>query len=568
MSMLSASMSAPTMGESGSIGVFDSFSDFIRSQRPGVLIVELQAQPRGRNFIEAGFAPTMGAPTMALENAAGPIIDEPLWLQLSSEGYRFRPDDPAAPRYRTDGTLARRVTTRSQITLNENLTGAPVFQVGQVEINDQEGEVSPLIESHSWAGREMRFIYGPKGGTRPEFRVIGRSFQKDWVDESDGRRSLRLQDFDFAIDHPVTTRQFGGTGGVEGALSVAGTLKPRLIGRRRHFTPRLIDPSRRYHMYHDGEAHGVLAAYYGAADAPIHAIVDNFIDFATIDLPEGMVVDCPALGICRDRPAGGIDAPFAIDARGDARSTAQLGDLIALLYREYAGLSIQQYNAAALGAFNIGEGGYWADGLSTVSIKTIANRLALDAGGKIGPGAVLTPFVIQNPATTAHAFELNSSEIVDIRRAGRVTKPVLSLVIEYAPNDLQLTADQILGAAEPDFASYAQKTGERIAPTPSASIALQEDDFISQVTLKTSLVEAFGANLLAQRYRPFFGSEQLAYDIEVSTREPLLWPIGSIVKVTHREAPWITGANALIVRNEADYDVQRPVLRVVRSGDV
>lgn len=559
-------MGAATMSRADRAPFANIFEDFIRSSRAaGSVIVELTAFPKNASPLGVGFHPTMGFATMGLRIPEGVTPPGAITLRFSADGVRFGPDDPVSPGYKTDGVLARRVNVRSSIEVQPELTDAAVISVGDIEVNDQRRELESIVENYSWAGRRVRILYGPRGETLANYRVIADTYAKDWVRSDAGVARLRLQDLQFSLDRAFQTREFGGVGGLEGDPSLAGRKKPRLIGRRTNFEPVLINAAQRWRMYNDGTATGVTAARYGGEAVPVTAF-DNLTDFATFDLPEGEVADCPPLGICRDHPAGQIDAPFTIEAVGDNANgeVTLLGDLIAKVFREFAGFDLTQYDAPSLAAFNIGEGSYWYDGSNAVTLRNVVDRLALDAGGKLAPGAKFSALPLRDPDESGFDFEIRESEIKSLTRQGRQSRPVVDVIVRWRPNDRVLDADEILlPENNTAFKAYLQTPHMTTEPQTDGQVLFEHLDFTERVELETSLVTPGGVSQLVTRFRNFFRKERFIWDVEVLTKRALLFPIGSIVRIVHRGAPWSGGKNALVVRNDADFDAQRPKLRVI-----
>lgn len=565
MSMLWATMAAATMAPGNlqfSPGAFDLFIDGVE---PGSVIVEINASPKSASPILFPFPATMAWATMAIEIPAGTIQGD-ITLRLSSDGKRFKPDDPVSPGYQTEGRLAQRVEVRSSIDIAPDVESSAVISVGDVQAFDQDRWVEDKIDQYNFDGRRVRVLFGPRSGTLADYRVVAEAFARDWARDDAGRATLRLQDLQFGLERDFQAREFAGTGGLEGDAVLKGKLKPRLIGFRTHFQPITISIADRWWMWNDGPSQGVVAAYYGGEAIPSEGDYPDLISFAAAPVSEGAYVTCKALSIGKDRPAGGIEAPVAIQAHGDnvGGYSPQPGDLIAKVFRQFAAFDLTQYDAASLGAFNIGEGGYWFDGSSRVMIKDVVERLATDAGGRLSAGARFRSIPIRDPDTASFDFEIKESEIKSMRLEGRASKPVLDVVVKWKPNDLQVDEDDlVLPANNPAFKQYVQTTGESTSPRPDARVFLRYRDYIEQVTLNTSLVTAGAVAQLEDRYRKFFGVERNYWEIEVLSRRALLWPIGSVVRITHRNKPFLNGKNALIVKSDAHYDTLRTRLRVI-----
>lgn len=564
MSMFGATMDTATMDVADVDFAQDEFTQFINGKGVGAVLVQIVGQSATPPLADGEFEPTMGEATMAL-NIPALSTSSQISLWYSSDGRKFNHDDVSGPNLRTEARLASRVEIRSSVDIEATSRSSAVTSVADIELFDQDRQVQALLSQYNFDGRPTRFFLGPKGGSRASYRQVASAFGLDQRGTAEGRLTFRLQDLQFGLNRPIQTRVFAGTFGLEGDSLVANRLKPRLIGRRVHFQPVMINAGERWWMYNDGAATGVQAAYYGGEEIPV-SVVSNFLDFANASVPEGSAVDCPSLGIIRDRPAGGIDAPFAIDAIGDSQisESARAGDLIAKVLRAFGGLTLDELNLAALASLNIIEGGVWADGTSEITVRSVSEQLAADAGARLIPANRVSAFGLNPPELSGAEFEIREAEIRSLRIDGRYSRPIASLRVQYRPNDLVLNQDQVLlPQNNASFKKFVQREGDLTEAFPDLRVVLAHRDYTDTATVNSSAINRDGANNVAARLRTWFGRERRAFELITTNRRALIASVGSVVRITHRGYPFSASQNAVIIKADQNFDTMTTRLRVV-----
>ena len=554
------------MGFAGFANV-DKFSDFLRSNRPIGIIVRLRGRPFNNNPLFARFPATMEFASMGIPVPEG-SDDGPLSFAYSANGQRFAPNDPVSPNFQTEARLARRVQIRNSLEIRPDLVSTLSTSVGDIELTDQDKEIARIVQENGFDGSRVDIDMGPIDGDLTEWRNVAVAFVNDYRRDADDQHVFRLQDATFGLEQQLNAREYAGTGGLEGPPTFRGTRKPRLWGFRTHFQPRLVDAAARWWQYNDGAAAGIESAYYGGEAVTVNR-VDNFADWLSFPLPEGQVVDCPPLGICRDRPAGGLTAPFAIGARGDNVDgyVSDGGDIIARILRNTAGLTLSEYNAASLASLNIGETGFWYDGLTDLSISGAVNRIAADSGGRLAPsGARISAFSFLGAEDGGFDYVIRESEIAagSFRCIGRYSQPVVSTRLLYRPNDLVLSQDQILNPSnDSSFKDYVQTTGIETSPIPDARV-VQNCRISTQISeISSGVTSESAASRLVARARGFFSTERYVWEFRTTNRQALVRSIGERPKVFFPTPPFTDGKVGLTVKSDPDFDQQVTAIRVV-----
>ena len=131
---------------------------------------------------------------------------------------------------------------------DKELWGHVQTDVGQVALISKGNE---LLLFHDWAERPLDVFVGPRGGKQVDFGIVaqfltrGASLTRDFI-------TIQVDDFSYRLDSLLQENLYLGTGGLEGAASIAGTPKPILIGQARQFLPVLVDGVNRIYQVHDG----------------------------------------------------------------------------------------------------------------------------------------------------------------------------------------------------------------------------------------------------------------------------------------------------------------------------
>lgn len=121
---------------------------------------------------------------------------------------------------------------------------------GELTLINNDGALDSLAD-YAVDGRFLTLKYGDDAGAYSAFTTVlvammeGLSLERERV-------SIRLRDPARLLDKPITTRVYGGAGGLDGDAGLKGTPKPVLVGEATVYKPTLIDAARLIYQVHDG----------------------------------------------------------------------------------------------------------------------------------------------------------------------------------------------------------------------------------------------------------------------------------------------------------------------------
>lgn len=156
---------------------------------------------------------------------------------------------------------------------------------------------------------------------------------------------IPLYGLDFKLNETdILTSKYGGTGGVEGPVSIKGTFKPRAYGYCRYVTPIRIDTAYVVYQVHDGACQNIPAVYENAITLGDPAFtVSTYAQLIGLTLKPGTWARAPAVGMFRlaNEPSG----KFTADVVGDVAAGQNLAS-IATAILVGAGLSASDIDAS------------------------------------------------------------------------------------------------------------------------------------------------------------------------------------------------------------------------------
>ena len=186
--------------------------------------------------------------------------------------------------------------------------------------------------AHVWEDAEITVCIGDEG-IIPPITLNGRVMQ---ATARDGKLQIALADPAVGLKKPFLRDRFEGTGGLEGPIEWAGTIKSRVFGRVWNLAGSPIDPANNIYCYADplrrlqsfttvrdkGAATANLNVldWQGSAAATLTALQDA-------DAPDGGGIACPSIACIKwwTRPAGDLTADImGENAGGYVETTARI----------------------------------------------------------------------------------------------------------------------------------------------------------------------------------------------------------------------------------------------------
>lgn len=542
----------------------NSFEDFLASaDRAGRFIVEVDVFPKDAAPTTYPSLPACGAPACSLGTPVGTVA-ESVELSFSDHPVFMEPDDSLRPNYVPDARLAQRVDIDTAFSIVPTTANTGQVLVGDIEIFNDDGYLDSFIDEYAVDGRAVRVLFGPESGAYQQFRVVEETFGKDWKGDASEVR-LSVQDLQFRLDQPFVVATYAGSGGIEGDPSLAGILKPRLIGHRYNFTPRRISAANNVYQINNGPIEGVIAARDGGAEFTDSGTdVTTFSALVSLSLNEGEYATALNLGLIRIAPAGGaLESVFSVEARGDSQNgySEGVGALLLKEYRDRAGFVDTELDSGSFTQLDGFTTGYWFSGDSEKTFRDVTQSLTRQTNGRIISDSRLRAARIVDPADFTFSADITENQIIRIEPEGVIYNPIIKTIVKYKPNDAVLTDAQILDSvSEPDLTELQREYAE--VSKRSGTTALRHVGAQEQVTIETDLNNESSALALLDAVSGLWQTERMTFTVRV-TREFMFLSVGSVVQITYPRFGFDSGRNALIVRKLNDYYEQQIELRVL-----
>jgi hypothetical protein len=347
-----------------------------------------------------------GAPLAAADRPADLPVVAPI-IRVSDRGWIGEPDDAAAPNLAYPARLLEPPALEYALPVLPEGARRRSFVAGEVLLANGDGALDSLAGNWAVGGQPATLLRGPH--RRPYHAPLA-SFVTIALLRAAGAASgttrLRLGLRDAAADLSVPlSALYAGTGGTEGAATLAGQPKPMLYGLRRAVEPVLIDAARSIYQIHAGPIAAVLAVRDRGIDFAAGGDNASYAALAAGTASPGGFITCLAEGLVRVEPASGSISLLTIDARGDASGTGYSAGTPASIARKLltgpGGLSSAAIAADAFAAWPVGEAGLHRRGGSVAEALDAlcgglaawwgADRLGRITGGQVEPPEALAP---------------------------------------------------------------------------------------------------------------------------------------------------------------------------------
>lgn len=564
MGCFTAACGAPACSISVPAAPSNAFNEFLASpNRAGRFLVEVDLYPKDAVPVTRPSLPACGAPACSIEDPSG-TVSEAVQLRLSDHPVFMSPTDSLRPNYVPDARLARRIDIDTAFSVVPTTSEPGQVLIGDVEIFNDDGWLDDYVNDYSVDGRTVRILFGPENGAYSEFRELESAFGLAWQgDESSVR--LSVQDLQFRLDQPFQTSAYAGTGGIEGTSSLAGQLKPRLIGHRYNFTPVLIDPSNNVYQISESPIYDIVEVRDGG-----EPLTDEGTDASTYaaligaSLDEGEWCRSSNLGLLRIYPAGGsLASVLSVEAKGDSTDgyTQDTGDLIVRELRNRAGFVDTEIDAGSFAPLNAYDSGYWFNGEDdSVTFRDVIKSLTKQTNGRLIADSKIRAIRIIDPSSATYNYTLQKEQIVSIEPDGVIYPPVVKTLVRYRPNDTALADTEIVGSIDDDKQDMQKEYLETYYR--DASVLLRHKGAQKQIVIDTDLIDEDSAITLAASVGELWRTERQIYRV-TANREALFFTVGSVVQITHPRYGFSSGRNALIVQRVNDYNNQQAELVVL-----
>lgn len=198
---------------------------------------------------------------------------------------------------------------------------------------------SNVWPKYSFEGQTATVWVGEFGDAFTAYRKIWTGALGPLDRNSDTMGTLPLLGPEAALNKPVLSDTYGGTGGADGTSSLMGTYKPYAIGACTNIAPVLIDPAKWVYHAHGYGACPINGVYESAYPVDIVATVSTYAQLIALTIPAGKAAVAPAVGMFRlaNEPTGKISA--------DVGASSTVGATVSALMQK-VGLSAARIDAS------------------------------------------------------------------------------------------------------------------------------------------------------------------------------------------------------------------------------
>lgn len=182
------------------------------------------------------------------------------WLYFSEVGFKTEPSDTPS-----NTLFTKRVNRAFSYQVNlygeGKVGGRSVPGFGTIELQNVDGGLDYLRpENYAFDGRRCVVrLGGIVDGVQMAYGDFGVIFDGtvEAIEFGDQLVTVRLRDPQHKIDVPLQSALYGGTGGADGTVELAGTPKPCLYGQVFNFEPVLVDPVLMIYQLHYQDIHSI-----------------------------------------------------------------------------------------------------------------------------------------------------------------------------------------------------------------------------------------------------------------------------------------------------------------------
>lgn len=484
-------------------------------------------------------------------------------LYYSNKGFTTEPGDtpantPYIPRVQADAGFS----IDRNILGGRRLRGVVELNLGSLRLLSGSRDTEPVLDpvaDLAWNGRLVELDLGGRDFGLSEF---GRIFtgQSESVSLTKSELRISLRDPLASLDKPVQTRNFAGTGGLEGPSDMEGRPKPLALGRNR-----LVEP---IPLGEIDLGDGTLLTF--ATGDNTDGVSKHLAVYSNGNGLTEVTSGAPSAGQWKDYPSSGVfqlggseagtlitcDVDGALDSDDNFPSTA--ADIVRLVRDRVApSLSFKSGTISGLNSKNSSTVGWWVpDGgraldvveavINTVGGYVTANRL-----GEVVLGRV------EAPSDTAVA-SFDETQIVEIRRL-RTTGPLASAQVQHKRTWRQHRRSEVASDLSADRTS--QLTGQWRTTPEKGGVSTNIYPDAEDEQFPANFDDAAAADTEAQRIADLHGVERRAYEVVV-TGQALLRELGETVTITDDRFGLSQGKNFVIVglRESAPFIATRMVL--------
>lgn len=561
-----AGLGVDVLSEGYGKGVASGFQSLILARNgAGAYLIEISAYAGGETYLGGG--PLLGAGVLGETGlgdsrpfdgtSSGGLIS----LLVSDVGWTGTPTDAAKANVHYEARLLNPLSIERAIPIVPEQSPRIQRQLGEIELDNTDGAYDNAITGWAVDGREIPVYFGPKTGDFADFDLVAKPLGVRWeVDE--GRARISVRDRRYALEKPIQTDLYEGTGGAEGPADLEGKPRPICYGKNRNISPALVDSANLIYEFHYKEAKAVDDVYdQGLA---LTDSTDNVADFTTLQ-SHSVAAGEFAISLSSDgsyiklgsSPSGLITA----DVRGDNTDSNYVDTIDAVclrILRTEGGLGDGQINSGSWAGLVAAAGtlGIYLDQLQVRSTAIVIDALVKSVGGFWGTGkdGRLRSGRLTNPADSAPVFYFQEADVLDLLPDSTPT-PRYRQRIGYQRRWVVQTSD--IAGAVTDARKQFLAEPYSVVTAIDTTVQIRHLEALDPDPLISFYDEQANAQTLADTLLALHKVDRRQFSIVVK-RLGYLLELGDAVSVTHSRLGSKSGSPFRIVRirNDASRDEQ------------
>jgi len=325
-------------------------------------------------------------------------------LLYSDDHWVGDPSDEDKPNIAYEGRVSVPIRVSRHMPISPEADRRVQRQFGELELQNGDGELDPIVQSYAVDGRRVCIKYGPHMSAYKNFAVVADLLGVSWQSANESTVRISLRDRTYALEQRLQSNLYAGTGGAEGTSELTGKPKPLMFGRVMNVTPLFLDTTNLIYQFHDGAAFAVDGVFDQGLGLTYDVAVGDVANYAALvaaTVAAGKYATCLAEGLFKlgSSPKGLV----TLDARGDASPDyADTLDVIAMrLIKTVAGIADTFVNPTGwAGAASLsGELGFYIGPNELPTTADVLNMLASATGawwgtdrkGRITAGRLISP---------------------------------------------------------------------------------------------------------------------------------------------------------------------------------
>ncbi len=489
-------------------------------------------------------------------------------LYASDIGFTSEPwDTPANIHWvrRIDGPM---VVERS-LWSGDAIGGYSATDPGSAVLANPDGALDHWAD-YEWDGRVVQIWHTDK--EKPvlsDFQLVYNGVADQVVPGDDFE--IVLAGLDALLEKPFSRGEFAGSGGIEGSEDMKGRGRPALLGRRRRFTPVLLDSAAQIYMIDPQGYHAILSA--DDAGDPFEVVGPDLASFdalKALDAGSWDYATSRATGLFRlaTKPHGTI----TVAAEGVAPGGTWIScyaDLVRHVITASVPAGSIEFDDASFAAMAVlcpQVLGYWHDGSGSLTVRDLVDELSASVGAHWGGNEARRLEIGRYDGPAAEPdFVIPERHVISITPR-EIERRMKSLRLSYRPFDTTIDQKDLVNweAIPPEVR---ESLGEPVrwtarathAGAAAASILAREDE-------DATLFDA-GSDAVEERNRrlALFGPAARLFDVEV----PLIAGLtaGKTVRLYHHRHGLAEGWNAVVLSAKREREsVHQLTLMGFRNG--